>query len=486
MKNDNIINYIEALFSSRSISFLTRDNLRKIEESLKESSYPCNIKTKSILLLRKFVQEDNLNDYALLLSKSINVDMETARQILNQPIKNASFPVVLENRVFIRRVYTIKLGKKTVFSFANSGEFSTISTAIDSGFFAMFDGYDFKGSSFMLAVCAALIASNQSVLDKFIFSGVIDIKGNILEVEQLDTKKAYTNEKVFISYKEIRNLFELDKLLNSDRMDFPFFVALKKSKKSDSVRGSSFDGLTDIKKQNSFAQIKALGMKDEDFVYHAKDMLPDSDWSDMLLTAYKRIIKIKSKINKLGKIPVLHLAILGPATFAFGLGALLGAKDPFIFYQYFSGEYKSVLDFSEKNIRLLKQVEDKFERVVCRTEIKNKKELAMVYYLASHNPSGDVRSFLKEPDFFVCTAKNNQGFLDSGDWSDYVKEMYSAYNKTKDGSYIKRHFFFSCPLALAFGLGAAIELFENGDVYNLVMQGNSYVRVFNLKSLNKI
>jgi hypothetical protein len=491
--NPERLEELEALFDSNLIT-PSPYHQRDIFRALKDESTPSGFKTKAILFLRKHKNKIDIEE----LSFSLGVSPKDAESILNNEISAAFFPIANDTQAKLSKLYIIKIFNSKPISIKNGIDdaLTVIKNLTKTSFFIMFDD-DFMGNSFMLASFTALMFFGERALENYSFSGVVDHIGNVLKVEYLNKKGEISSHhsKYLIDSTIIKNVKQLNGIIKSKFIDIPFCIALKPSPKNRTPKEAAMANLYEIAKKIdedeshlSFESVKNLyRLNDDNFVYYTEErFLPESDWSKYIKEAHSKIKNLKFKIKE--KIAVIHFSILGPATFAFGIGALIGSKEPFVTYHYDSGKYEKVLDLRNTNGRILKQIKANSDNLECFFEKNISDTLSLVYYLSSENPVGEAKTYIKENftpcSILSCKLKNYQGNLPIEDWSKYINEMYKIYNETKNSGYKKRLFFFSIPVAIAFGFGAAIETFENGDVFNLNKNSNTYTLVFNLKNLS--
>jgi len=451
--------------------------------------------TLSLLILRK---HKDLVDISAL-SKVLNIKKEAAKEILCNPQTEVSFPISNGSQTKLNKVYIIKISTAAALILGNVKHFDlqikTLQKLTSQSFFLMFEDNFEKGSSWMLAAYAAIIARRQEYLNDFIFSGTVYNSGIIGEVEFLKEKQLFAKEagKILIDHTKISNIEELDYIINNNFLDLPFCIALRPSRTSPSTLQSAIENLNTIKdtiKKHFGITIdsikKIYGIDDNELIFAIKgNSLEETTWEDLIKEVYLKTINIRNKINKY---IVFHFSILGPATFALCFGAIFGAKERFVFYQYLQNEYHPVLNFRNKNIRSLKTITKNFKHIAFEWLKNNNNHLAIIMYLASHNPRGDAEAFLKTKntqfDTLILYNKDNQGFIDLNDsWEALISEIYSVYNLTKNAHYKQKSLFVSVPVAIAFGLGVALETYENIDIYNYSFEQNGYFLVANLKHL---
>ena len=455
--------------------------------ALLDDRTPHTLKSNIVIFLRKHRHQISPDE----LAGTLNINPSTAEELLNNGITEAFFPAVNpdnENKQELIKLFVIEL-KNSTFSFKKGieNELKVAEKLTGKHFFVGFS-QDFSGKSFLLALVSALICKKSEKLKNYAFTGDLDFEGKVLEVDFLEEKKGASSQKKLIHSKIIKNIKELDTFLNSGVISIPFSIALKQSKKDTTPEQAALSNLYKIEQNTDFKLAKRLyNLKDDDFIFYTNySFLPKNSWENLLKSAYNKIMSLKSKIKD--KTCITHFCFLAPATFCFGFGAMVGCKEPFVAYHYTSSGYKTVFDYSKKSTRFLKSFTNTFNRMECKVEKENNnsKIIAFSIYAASHNPAGDIARFLAENfnDYSIATCKaKDRGNLKSDDWTVYVNEIYSFYNKLKEMKVNKKLMFFSCPVPLAFGLGVAVETFDNIEVFNFDPESASYFKVFNLASL---
>ncbi len=483
---ENIIGSTDAEVDKNSVAQLT-DMLNADDDNY-------SLKSKIVLFLRKYKSKVDIKQ----LSNALKTDIRIANQILINPVKMAQFPVVGNNKMKLVSAYVIDIDSEEPFSFKKDkkNQFNIIKKVAHRSFAVLFSG-DFVEDSFMLAVYAAVLSKTD--ISNFIFTGKIDEAGNILSVLKLSEKKALAEKlnKRLMSFETFSTIEAMSYILLNDRIDIPFAAAVIKSRDGDNTRESALKNFKKI--CNKLKNIKGwdidnikrfFSLDNDDFIFYTdENFLPQQNWSFYIKSAFEKLKKLKTKLQN--RVVVPHLTFLGASCFAFGFGALYGAKAPFVVY-HFSAQnenFEPVLDYGNRNIRDLKENSDTFKQIKYTMESIGENE-ALIVHLASHQPIGDVRNKIKDEfdnyGIAYISLKQGQGNIPISDWTNYVKELYSFYNITKQyGEIRKRMLFFSCPVPIAFGLGADMENAENISVYNFFSRTNSYYKVFDIGELYK-
>lgn len=241
---------------------------------------------------------------------------------------------------------------------------------------------------------------------------------------------------------------------------------------------------------NRFKQLeKSFNVRYRDLIVHRKRRLtPDrSEWNEFIEDGQRQICRFTDRIPGDKQ---YHVFIYGPASLALGFGATFGSKHRIIAYQFIDSEYQPVLDLSH-DIRRIKATRDGGNQYV-QTEIPAtlSENTAITFDLASHPVTGDTSSYLESigSKMPIVEVKNMYGGnFKEPDWSGLVQEIYNLLtliSATKEVKLI--HLFQSMPVALAFGVGAALGTFTPITLYNWETQQLTYHPVLELHEIETI
>ncbi|WP_299228622.1 SAVED domain-containing protein [Sulfurihydrogenibium sp.] len=401
-----------------------------------------------------------------LLTKTLNLDQQTAIEIMRNPFKEVYFPTYnIENpeESRLNKALIIPLSNQTftLNTFVNSQELETIKEATNKNFFVIFDNI-FSGKSYQLAVAAGLIAKDKEILDNVAFTGEVSSNGFIIPVNHLEEKKEITEKakKVLITPEDIENLEELSFWLNPEHLPVIFIHINKPDLASQSLKQME----DAIKKDERFKYFKLENLK-KFYKLEDQDMYlitPSVDFSNR-----EELIKIlnefREKVSKLltleGVIKDHNKVILnisaGISTLALYFGVILGNRQASIIYHY-QKEYHKVIDLTD-NPRKIKEKKSEFEKISVNKNIQD--PLMIIIYLASHNPIEkglELKEKLGAKGELIIQSKEHQGNLEIGDWSDIVSEIYTAIDDNKQK---ENYMVFSAPVAIMLALGMALGYF---------------------------
>jgi len=354
--------------------------------------------------------------------------------------------------------------------------------------FAVFFEHYFKGESFMLPLAVTLSVKNKP--KHLLFTGKLNSKGYILEVEHLDKKKKLAKKEgyILITPSQVSHLDTIKAFLEREKWDIPFYVT------SAGIEEVDFF-LNSIKIERIFAYLDIFQgleifyqLKKESFYLITGQLTSPEEWLEHSKAFYEKLYIIK---NRLPGIKTFHLAIRGPVALAFALGILYSHFDPFVFYHYQTIE--GVVNYHPIPIhspRSLKELKDTFEYIKVSFEEGDEEELAVILNFSHHELIGDVKNFIKKigknPSFLIIESPY-KGNLPLEIFPIVAREAASAIQKfRKDYSFKNYHFFFSCPVPVGFMVGLSFGHYADGWIYNYQKGKDLYEPVLSLKELRLI
>jgi len=350
-------------------------------------------------------------------------------ELYNKPYKEAEF-VVVGNR-------QNKFIKLLVFE-GNSEDIRTkkIKDFLKCTFDVVFDDNNFAGDSYQLAMYAAVYALiyDRNIIENLVFSG------------ELKTDHFYTSK-----FEEKNNF-------------------CTKNKKQ--LIGGEFLSITEVKGKSFKPRKVLIWAKDDDsetpvgFKIIKIGILPKESWVNIIKETASKIL------------PDDYLALNGPSTFAFGLGAELGSTRSYTFLNYSTGDYTSPITAT----RNLKEINNKIDKInIDDTNVDNtaNKNINILFYFASHAPKPPTNK-----QNIIIEAKDKKGFIALEEYGEIVRQINNAINMIKMRyKFDSFNLVFSMPVGMAFLLGWAVGKFLNADVYNYFPDTSQYYKVFNLKEL---
>jgi len=434
--------------------------------------------------LIKYIKEKKLPNVSLsVLSKVFNATQEDIRILLLAPFKEFKVIVADKDEAKLVRGLVISGTKKIITN--NKGiypELKVIKKWYGSGFAVFFEEL-FVGKSFMLPLAVALYIRNLP--PNLVFTGKIDSKGNIFEVDNLDAKFKLARQ---LNLKLITPLHAghiniIKQFLDRDCWDVPFYVTTEDLKEFDTFcKGTPLRAIYSNLKFFEGLRI-FYDLHKEDFCIVTGQLREKCEWHRQCVRFYESVHKIKHTLfgDKL-----FHFGIRGPSTLAFSLGILWGSQEPFYIYHYQSGRYHQI---SVSNPRELKQRVRKTNLIEFEF-VPSGNDLAIILQLAHHELFADAREYinrkLRSPSF-LWISHITSGNVQVMEFKQVVKEIASVIQDIrKTYTFENFHFFFSCPVPIAFMLGVAFGHYSEGVVYNYQKGEDLYMPVVELSFLRKI
>ncbi|WP_456395327.1 SAVED domain-containing protein [Desulfurobacterium sp.] len=422
----------------------------------------------------------------LLFKNLFNISKQELSEFLSGEVIKVKFPVVKEGKSRIVTAHLVPLQKSILnFSKVDDTLLSIIRKSTGKGFAITFDS-PFSQNSFMLAVAAGLLTEDKNFLSHLSFTGSIDSYGNILPAGLIDEKEKVSEEQnlKLITAEDVKNLKQLKRYLKRD-IPIPFPLIIGKRREASEAFFRNFEKKTQLNcntlSKFSNIQISDMGIIKESYLKNSPEAFQkflEEEFSGKLL-----------KITRKREEAVFHITGV-ISSLMYGAGVIFGVKRKAILYHYQDGKYHSILTIG----RELKEI--KFNKNWIRTEQVengNNKEIAITIHIASHNPLGSTRAFvkdyLKNSSHFYITLKRKTGNvpLKQEIWKNIVAEIYSELNRLRSEFMAKRlHLFLSVPCPIAFALGACAGKFIPATIYQYLPERNSYSAVIKTDNLENI
>lgn len=353
--------------------------------------------------------------------------------------------------------------------------------------FAVFFSADFSGDSFMLPLAVTL--SIKRVPEDLRFTGKLNFKGDILDVEFLHEKLEFAKKRGLrlITPVQVKKFSIIKNYLEKEKWDVPFYIT---SSGEEEFKGF-LNSISVNKEKEDFSLLKGLeifyGLEEKEFYIVTGQLTEKESWKKVCEDFSQKLFKIR---HILPGVKIFHLGIRGAVALSFALGVLFSHFDPFVFYHY------QVLEGSPRYIpipvltpRILKErlpeykiIKPNFERVG--------EDLVIILNFSHHEPTADVKRFVKErlenPSFFIVETER-KGNLPVDMFIEVARETAGVIQKIREEhSFRSYHFFFSCPVPIAFMVGLAFGHYVDGAIYNYEKEEGLYKPVLDFKILRKI
>jgi len=356
----------------------------------------------------------------------------------------------------------------------------------NKNFAVFFDSY-ISGKSFMLPLACAL--SIENIPEDLRFTGALNTRGDILEVDHIKEKIEFAKSQGLrlITPLQVKRFNTIKAYLEKDKWDIPFYITTAGYEEFSNFL-KAFIG---EKTFEEFEILKGLelfyGLQEDTFYQLTGQLKTEEDWKKVCQDFYTRYYKIVTTLpgNK-----IFHIGMRGAVALSFALGVLYSHFYPFVFYHYQTKEgetkYHTIPIYEP---RYLKERKFHYNHISTLFE-HNGKDLVILLNFGHHEAVADVKAYafshLNNPSFLVLEAKE-KGNIPIESFSEAAKECASAIQDVRSQYSMKTyHFFFSCPIPIAFMVGLAFGHYVDGWIYNFQKEGSSYQPVLEFRFLRKI
>lgn len=413
------------------------------------------------------------------LSKELGIRKSTAEAILYNPMVEFEFPAVsVSDGKLIKAVAILD----TPESFCNVGELRRYLKPVEeylrnkgriSKHLGVIFDHEITGNSFQLALTLSILM--EKLPEGLCWSGGVRKNGKITRVDSM-VKKAQVCRKF---NKRLADPFHLDSVdqlhdwLNKSFIDVPIFI----SKSKNSVEEF-------FKDRNTLLNLQHIHGIDVQRLLIYTDKLEGEGWKRKMEEFANLLKELDYYLQRRVR---AHIAVNGPASLAFATGILYGHTRPSAIYHYNQGE-KRYFPIELQNTREVKEHVREYRFVRAKFTDRGGKDLAVVLFFAHHTPEADVLSFLEREginaDILLLTTEEGRGNINPENFKTIARESASMIQETKGKkSYENFHFFFSCPVAVAYLLGVAYGHYDSGYIYN---RDEGYTRVLSLGFIREL
>ncbi len=382
------------------------------------------------------------------------------------------FPVVVEGRGYLRRALVVKGTSEII---TNLPEKREELEELGGGFAVFFDG-KFTGKSYTLAVAVGLRC--KEIPEDLAFTGIVDRKGNVYPPENIGEKERVCKENDLRLVHPLKlknpNVEYIETWLKKEVLDVPFYFTT-----SEETGDREFEMFLSFVDTDLSALEVFYGI-DRELTLLKGTKLSGDLWLKVCGEFYKRVSKLQYGT------PRRHIHIAGrmPSALAFGFGILFGSQTPFTFYHFQDGEYIPV---KVERVRELKEVVREPKSI--RYElVEGGEELAVAVGVAHHTAKSSVLEFMKGKEVdFLFVDHERRGNLSPEEMVNTAKETAGLIQLLREKKDFKRfHFFFSCPVPVAFMIGVAFGHYSPASIYNYEKERGSYEEVLRTEDLRDI
>ncbi|MDW8095023.1 MAG: SAVED domain-containing protein [Caldimicrobium sp.] len=363
---------------------------------------------------------------------------------------------------------------------------SIISSWLNFPFAVFFEDY-FTGDSFMLPLAISLAV--EKIPENLLFTGKINKKGDILEVEYLKDKLGFARENGFrlVHPRNAKHLQILREFLEKRHWEVPLYIT-SESEKECEFFFKSFTEKLNLLQNEFFPPLELLfGLSKSSFCLVTDQLKTFEDWQRTCIEFYQKVQKVKNTL--LGE-KVFHFGIRGASALAFSLGVLFGHLNPFVLYHYQVIEGKADYHpLQVMNPREIKEICKEYSLLKVQTEGEGE-DLIVLLNFSHHELLGDVKRFVGNtglaPTYLVLQTEH-KGNIPLEAFLPLAKESASYMQQLRaDRSFRSYHFFFSCPVPLAFMIGLAFGHYVDGWIYNYQKEGSTYEAVLEFRFLRNL
>ncbi|WP_448587999.1 SAVED domain-containing protein [Thermocrinis sp.] len=431
--------------------------------------------------LIKYVKARKVFPSLSVIKKVFKVKEETAKALIEGSFKEFSFPAVEDEKAQLINGLVVPNLPEVITNVEGVKRYlKPIREFLGFGFGVFFD-IGFSGRSFQLPLTLSLCLN--SMPSNLLFTGAIDREGRVKEVDGIPKKRELAKKLglYLVEPSKLRTVQEIKAWYESSIYHVPFYI----TKSKDKHEGEWESFLSSVKIENVkevLRNLENLNCIEKEKLLFITGQL-NRNWGEVFSEIYSKLKELETALRGKEK---LHIAINGPSALAFGVGILLGSQKPFVFYHMQNGIYHPI---EVNDVRYLKERVKEPKEIEYKLQEGNSK-LVVILSLSHHELEEDVRkfvsSFLENPSFLII-RHSRAGNILVENMKEVSKEIAGLIQEIrKERSFDEFHFFFSCPVPIAFMVGVAFGHYSQGVVYNYQGEENIYVPVFELAFLRSL
>ncbi len=400
-------------------------------------------------LIIKLLRKLNINPQ--VISQKLNISLQSAKEILKNPILEAKFPIANSKKGIINTALIIPLNEgeiifpdKNLLSLDILKGIERVSELTSKGFLITFEYLPFTGQSFTMSLYTVL--KFKKSFPNLAFTGILTEKENFVTVDHLERKLKISHEKGFpLIYAEkgvLENTKDLEKFLTN--LEIPLSILLDKNRVKEFEDNFQF---------NENYLKKVFNLKTTLHYTVEEGILPEkkSSFEDLENWMDKIISEIKQKIFlKLRNIRVATAHFLLAPAFICGL-KLSKVGLPIIYYNY-NREKRSYQPIYAINT-------DKFENLINPEEyfeIYKPKEIEDIYISTKSKVPPKEKTYIFKSKYEKLPEDKR------------IKGIAQGIAALLRSLYKNKHYRLKLeiPTSLAFSLGYYLEDYLNLTVYH--------------------
>lgn len=410
------------------------------------------------------------------LAKALGIKKATAKALLENQAIEFEFPAVSEKDGMLVRGLAVL---DTPENFCNIREHKRHITPVaeylrskgvlSDGFGVVFDNF-FVGNSFQLSMTLPFLVKKMP--PDLCWSGAVRKDGRLVKVDSLDKKSQVCQKfgKRLAQPFHLQEITQLVEWLNATLIDIPIVIS------KEPIRLEEF-----FEKKENLLNLWHIHRIEPNNLIIQTGNIQGKAWQEVAERFSKLVKELDYTLERRLK---AHIVINGPASLSFAFGILYSHTRPSVIYHFERSE-KKYYPIELLNTREVKEaVKDyKFVNYSLEGEGEN---LAVVLFFGHHNPVASVKTFLSNQglssEVLILNTEESRGNIHPANYKQIAKECASIVQEIKGKKHYKEfHFFFSCPVALAYLFGVAYGHYDKGCIYNY--NDGSYECVLRLEFL---
>ncbi|MEO0285908.1 MAG: SAVED domain-containing protein [candidate division WOR-3 bacterium] len=428
---------------------------------------------------------DKKPDFSLKnLAEVLEISQDDARKIVSGPSRIVPFVVVKGETGEIAKMLVIRDTSSIITNFSSVLEKLEVIARFCGCKFAVIFSTPFLGESFMLPLATALCVENFP--DDVVFTGKIDEKGMIYEVDYIKEKRKLVHDAGFrlVSPIEVENVAYIKRWLDAPKVTLPVFITSSTGEHALAEYRNFAKSVCENYESLSAALNHIFGVQEENLLIRTAQLTDSESWLKAIDRFYGTISWL---YGKFGSKADFIIGLKGPVSLSLGLGMVFGSQTPFTFCHYENLQYMPI---RVNDVRYLKERTTEYPLIETSLKEGKKEEIAIILSLAHHEPLADSLRFISENfgDIFVLTV----GYRQKGNIpveeqleiarqiAGYIQDLRAKY------SFNRFYFFLSAPLSIAFMLGVAFGYYSDGAVFQYRRDISTYQKVYELSDIRKI
>ncbi len=430
-----------------------------------------NLSERKQYITLRYLKERFVDVDVKLLAKVLNVTQRAVYEFLKNKARYFYIPLVKGDEGILASAFVVESSKTYTNIPSVKRHLSVVKKLTGKDFFFVVDTH-FTGKSFQLPLACALLVEN--LRGKVVFTGGLSKDGRILAVDGVYLKRQACHQRGFVlaDPSKLGSLQELVEFLNKESVEVPLHITNERGEKAVSDF-KDFCSQTYI----NIEYLKAVYELDESLLLLETGQI--EDWQASIKEFAKRLWFIDTITGSRAR---FHISLKTASAFAFACGILHGSQKPFVIYHYQNGKYHSIPVLDVRKLKKL--VEPAFVKAEFE---EGSQDLCIIFNFAHHSALADVKKQTEGRCSYLVLSSSERGALPLESFFTVAQESASLIQKLRNEySFSSYHFFFSCPVPVAFMVGVAFGHFGKGQIYNYEREEGLYKPVLSLSFLRNL